>query len=169
MANIVVSTLAEVAELFGVGAQTVKSWRRDRMPGKPGAYDIGEIIRWKAARTEKHSAQAAIDRKYELQSAKLQEEVDKLRREAKVAEENTLERSVIEATIALFFVTVRDRILNTVPRLRSRMPREHEDKIAAEMSGELRLALTEVSDKMLRFGPSIAKIAELIEQSRSAP
>lgn len=66
----VVGTLAEVAELFGVGVSTCWLWRSysDPMPGCEGAWKIREIHEWRERRkklrgggNEKSAEQAALE------------------------------------------------------------------------------------------------------------
>lgn len=48
-----VSRLADVAQFFGVSAATVKNdWRANNMPGKPGAWNLAEIVAWRESRRE---------------------------------------------------------------------------------------------------------------------
>lgn len=42
----VVRTQKQVAEFFGVRAQTVRQWRQDGMPGAAKAWDLREIFEW---------------------------------------------------------------------------------------------------------------------------
>lgn len=44
--KIVLSTLAEVAEVFGVSSSAMRYWRENGMPGEPGKWDLGLIVRW---------------------------------------------------------------------------------------------------------------------------
>ncbi len=39
-------TQAELAEFFGVNRSTIRDWTIAGMPGRPGCYDLGAIIRW---------------------------------------------------------------------------------------------------------------------------
>jgi hypothetical protein len=49
----VVDTLADVAAHFGVKPYTVRDWRRDRMPGSRGAWDLRAIAQWRRSRRKK--------------------------------------------------------------------------------------------------------------------
>lgn len=40
------SKQADLATLFGVSVDTIGLWRKKGMPGKPGQYDIAQIIAW---------------------------------------------------------------------------------------------------------------------------
>lgn len=41
-----VATLAEIAHIYAVSGQTVKQWRADGMPGKPGKYVLNTVSNW---------------------------------------------------------------------------------------------------------------------------
>lgn len=40
------SSLSEVADVYDVTLDTVKRWRADGMPGRPGMYVLREVSRW---------------------------------------------------------------------------------------------------------------------------
>jgi hypothetical protein len=49
--EIVVTTLPEVAAAFGMAPQSVKGdWRDSGMPGRPGHWDLAEILAWAVQR-----------------------------------------------------------------------------------------------------------------------
>ncbi|HWA99296.1 MAG TPA: hypothetical protein VG713_12425, partial [Pirellulales bacterium] len=53
----VVRSLREVAEFFDVSPGTVRSdWRGSGMPGRNGAWDLREILRWRDSRRRDPSA-----------------------------------------------------------------------------------------------------------------
>lgn len=76
---------SEVAEFFGVALDTVQAWRKKRMPGAPGRYDLAEILSWLRSegpwRQREESTDrlaTAVDRRREYQA---QLEELKLRKE----------------------------------------------------------------------------------------
>jgi hypothetical protein len=76
----IVKTLGDVAAFFDVALQTVKQWRvgADGMPGKPGAFDLAEITRWRIEREKKNNRNAPEgSRKEQLEEAKLAIDVQK--------------------------------------------------------------------------------------------
>ena len=51
----VVKTQAEIAAFFGVAVQTVKEWRRNDMPGRPGRWGLLDIAVWKLGRVQQRA------------------------------------------------------------------------------------------------------------------
>mgnify|MGYP007071663192 CR=1 FL=1 len=49
MNPIKITSRDQIAALFGRNLATVKDWSTGGMPGTPGNYDLGEIIRWREA------------------------------------------------------------------------------------------------------------------------
>lgn len=63
MSRWIARTAAEVAQFFGVSAQTVAGWRKDGMPGTARKYDLAEVYKWKLERDEKREKLYASRRK----------------------------------------------------------------------------------------------------------
>lgn len=95
-----VKTLAQVGSEFELAPMTIRSnWRRDGMPGKPGSFDIAEILVWRLAHDAKFSGNKgstkAIDRKEEaaeLELQKLRIDVGRRQREEAYAEGQLIHR-----------------------------------------------------------------------------
>ncbi len=80
MPKYIARTLGDVAGFFGVALQTVKQWRTgpDPMPGAAGAFDLGEITRWRFEREKKNNRNAPEgSNKEKLEEAKLAIDVQK--------------------------------------------------------------------------------------------
>ena len=82
-----VKTLGEVAAFFGCALQTVKQWRTgpDPMPGRPGAFDLAEIARWRIRRAEARYPDTTSNEQ-QLKEAKLAVQIQGMQRKNRVAE-----------------------------------------------------------------------------------
>lgn len=148
----IVSTLALVAEFFGVDERTVKTWRNaEGWPCKPGHYDLRAIYKWKASR--KRDPASVLDgnddlraniRKIELEQAL--EELRAIRLKNDLAEGLLADRATIEREW-LEEVEYAKTQFELIPELiAANIPPELRDLVVPEVSNKIRLILKRMSD-----------------------
>lgn len=110
----IAATLGEVAEFFGVEAQTVREWRTGAkpMPGSEGTWDLSAIAQWRCNRLKSLGANAKSQEEIDLDMAIKREDhkkrllanqikaktvADRATMIGKVAEMNNEARMLIEA------------------------------------------------------------------------
>lgn len=102
-----VRSLAEVAEFFGAAISTVKGWgqdRRDPMPGRPGNYDVREIVRWRFAETRTRERTGDGETLARLTAAKLAGDIKKQQIQIAKLEETLIDVGVVERMISRVIV-----------------------------------------------------------------
>lgn len=130
------STLGRVAEFFGVQLQTVKQWRTGPkpMPGKPGAWPLDQIARWRLSRATSQAgggSQTLKRRKLELENAS---RMMRLRRDSG----ELVSRVHAKAAVEQLFHEIRGRlesipeemIASVPPELQPQLLDDWRDKIA---------------------------------------
>ena len=124
-------TQGQVAAFFGVGLDTVKAWRAQRMPGSPQRWDLAEIARWLVRRRE--GAGVGGDIATQFKQARTLREIKRAEREGIEVERlkgRYVERDELEkrqSELARVFVSFLDRLpreldlaLDQVPKRRRR-------------------------------------------------
>ena len=127
----VLTTLGEVAELFGVALQTAKEWRQASppLPGDPGNYPLKEIVRWRLARLSRN----------ELSDELRHEQVDKLRVQTEAArieleklKASVLDRADVELWASTALTEIRETIMQLPEMLAASAPQELKDFVRSE-------------------------------------
>lgn len=148
-----VKTLREVATEFGVAYDTVKGWKRNGMPGDPGALDLVAIARWLRERDGNTAAgDTATPSLAELEKRTrirvLSAEASKREREEAQELGNVVSRADVENEIAKLLSEL-GKTLDRVPeRLKSLLPADIQHTVAAELRRILQAARHEVADRM---------------------
>lgn len=145
----VVSTLAAVAQSFGVSFSTVKQeWRRSGMPGCAGHWDLAEIAAWKSLREKNPAALEAGGSKSEEDRAEFRRrlaadvrirEADARRRERenRLAEGGIVLRDDVDRAFAEMIVAVRTAFKRIPRKLMPRFPADQAVELAAEIEREI--------------------------------
>lgn len=136
-----VKTLAEVAEVFGVAAQTAKQWRMESppMPGEPGAWPIPEIIKWKFAKVNGGDLNTAR-KEQDLELGRVQLERQKIELAKERGE--LLPAADVELWAATACVEFREQIMQLPEVLSASMPPANRDFVRDESDRHCRAALT---------------------------
>lgn len=128
----IVTTLAAVAEFFGVSPETVKDWREKGMPGIAGGpghlgrYDLAEILQWRDANIGgtgrndariRNESRAEADRRKAWAAAR-SAELGLRREEREVVEADTIARYYLrlQGTARGLFEQIPDRLLAALPQ-----------------------------------------------------
>lgn len=165
--DFLVKTLDKVARFFDLASDSIKAWRRSGMPGKPGRWNLSEITLWKIRRMKSGGDDGGIrQEKTKVEIAKLQAQIQRLKHASEVDAGKLIDRTRVEAELALLLVNYRDFIMRTPDRLRPRLPIEFENQIVADIKHELRTALQEVVDRMIKIAPRAEKVSHLIQQAQ---
>ena len=153
----VLTTLGEVAELFGVALQTAKEWRQASppLPGEPGNYPMKELIRWRFARVNHN----------ELSDELRREQVDKLRVATESAridleklKASVLDRADVELWAAHLIVEARESLMQLPEMLAASAPENLKSFVRSESDQHVRGVLA-----------SLARRLELAEIGRGVP
>lgn len=140
-----VATLAEVAGVFGVHEQTIKSWRAEGMPGQEGAWPCNLIAQWRIAKAEKRglavgneSGQALLREKTRIDIERKQLELDE--QKGLLGRKDELLADVTEA-----FAAVRVRLEALPSEMASGLPPEIRDATLADWRDRIRVTLKELA------------------------
>lgn len=147
----IVDSMALVAEFFGVGYDTIRTWGRNGMPGDRGSYDLAEIYRWRKDRDEENE-EATRQRespRRNLEMKKLEIEVASkelaLRKEAK----SLIDRQAASAKISQVSNAIRGRLDALPQELASSLPAQFRVEFIADAKHKVRLVCQQLS----AFGP----------------
>jgi phage terminase Nu1 subunit (DNA packaging protein) len=110
-----VGNKAEVARFFGVALNTIEKWVARGMPGRPTAWDLSQIARWKVKRDlerqKEEAAAADPERKLKEYRAKL------IRLKYLQARGDLIQKSEYLDTMGRFCKTVRNGCLSLAASL----------------------------------------------------
>ncbi len=168
----IAKTLTDVAQFFDVAHGTAKEWRRNGMPGNPGAFDLAAIYRWLRDRRDASptTAAATIDAKKALEVRRLEEDIRARERENDKEEGQLIDRRQVESELAIAIIDAR-KIFEQLPaKLTPMLPREFDSVITAEVRRLIYSALNELGDRMAVIAPRARRVAEILERlDRSSP
>jgi len=137
--SFVVSTLADVGRFFGVALQTVKQWRTetDPMPGRPGAFDLSEIARWRIARAERGGGPKEGTTKSRLEETNLALEVQRRKVQLDRLQETLVDRAAVELFCSTCLTHLGDWCDQLPQLVAAELPKSHRAKIANRIRREL--------------------------------
>lgn len=142
-----VETLSEVAEVFGVAAQTAKQWRMESppMPGSPGKWPIPEIIRWKLAKAAGGDITSA-KRQQDLQLGNIQLQ----RQSIELAKERgqLIDAADVERWAAIALIEAREIFMSAPEQFALSAPPEQRDFIREEADKICRAALASLRRRL---------------------
>jgi phage terminase Nu1 subunit (DNA packaging protein) len=168
LGDVVLSSMSEVAQSFGVSAATVRhTWRRDglpgtvrRGPGRRGHFPLADIVLWllkreqaaRAGRAQTNNGHPRSDADceelaaIELESARLSLEMQ--RSKAALMRGNMIDVPTVRAEIGAALSVFRDRILDLPQFIRPVLPARAADVAAAECDRICRHALTHLAENL---------------------
>ena len=136
----VLSTLGEVAELFGVALQTAKEWRQASppLPGEPGNYPMKELIRWRFARVSRNELSDELRHE---QVDKLRVQTESARIDLEVLKASVLDRQDVELWASVALTEIRESIMQLPEMLAASAPENLKSFIREESDRHCRGAL----------------------------
>lgn len=143
----VASTLAEVAEFFGLALSTVQGWRlaSPPMPGEPGNYPLPEVVRWRLARVNHNELNDEVKR---AGLEKTQVQVEQARIDLEKLKASVLDRADVELWAATALVELRESILQLPEMLAASAPEDLKSFVRAESDRHCRGALTAAARRL---------------------
>lgn len=161
--RLVVRTLGEVAEWFGLELQTVKQWRvgPQGCPGEEGHYDLQAIARWRLARS---SARGPSQAKADLEEQALR--LGNARTELKLAREagELVTRSAAKSAIRQMFSRLKSQLEQLPDALAPLVPNEVRTDFRRDCVERLRIFLQQLAN--FRFERDVSG-AELVANDSS--
>ncbi len=143
--RVVVRTLGEVAEWFGLELQTVKQWRvgPQGCPGEEGQYDVQAIARWRLARpTSRGPSQAKADLEEESLRLNNARATLKLQREAG----ELVSRAAAKSAIRGIFGRLKAQIEQLPDALAPLVPTEVRTDFRRDCVERLRIFLSQLAN-----------------------
>ena len=141
------TTLAEVAEFFGLALQTVKQWRTESppMPGGDGGYPMKEVVAWRLAKLQSNSTSDA-KKLAEVESIRLVNE----RRQMENAHKRGLliEREEIERDMSLLWSRLSARLQGIPDRISTLVPAEIKATAKQRVEQEIHVIQKEFTDSL---------------------
>ena len=145
----VVETLGDVAQFFGRGIDAIAKWRRSgSMPGKPGAWPLDEIVRW---RLDGDDESDPADESLEIE--KLRAEIAKLKADTSGKELKNesvrgrlIDRADAEQSQGELCAMIRTRLESLPDEFEMRFPAETRAENKADFADEVRRVLKEMSE-----------------------
>jgi hypothetical protein len=155
LGHVVVQTLPQVAQAFGLSANTInQSWRQAGMPGTSGQWDLCDILAWRLAR----DFEAA-----EKKRAKPQESTEALERELlSIKRDNMLldqqerlgelvDARTVQADVAKVMAVLREQLMSIPGQLAPMLPSELAASVIPEAEKKQRNALTAAHEALMRL------------------
>jgi len=134
-------TLTEVADFFGVGEHTVRTWRlrKPQMPGEPGKWPIKQIVQWRCDWIQQTDL-ASAKRKQDFDIG----EIERRRKQIDLDREEglILDRQDVELWAATALIELREGNLSLTEILTAAAPPELKDFVRAETDRHVRDLLT---------------------------
>lgn len=154
-------TLSDVAAFFAVPRSTVEYWRTQGLPGKPGAWDLAEIARWRIAKIDEVSS----DLNAELKKADIRlKTAQAVGRELETAKERgeLVELREVELWASTTLTECREHIMSMPETLAVSMPPEHRNFVRDEVDRVCRNTLTTLQRnlEMKSFEESSADVVD---------
>lgn len=143
----VLTTLGEVAELFGVALQTAKEWRQASppLPGEPGNYPMKELIRWRFARISNNELSDEVKR---AGLEKTQVQVEQARIDLEKLKASVLDRADVELWAATLIINAREAIMQLPEMLASCAPENLKSFFRDETDRHCRDTLTALARRL---------------------
>lgn len=92
---VVAATLSHVAYIFGKSRDTMRDWRRNGMPGKPGHFDVREILTWYLSRASSGRNDGSDENRAESEARKAAADADMAEMKAAVMRGELIEVDTI--------------------------------------------------------------------------
>ena len=158
LGNVVLGSMSEVAQAFGVSAATVRhTWRRDGMPGeakkgtsKSNKFPLADILIWFLKRAGANAKSRGVDEYTErLRKAEVEAAEARLRHELRKEQQQTGKQcdvAQVRSEMASIFGVVRDGLLELPRHMKPMFPATVAEEAAAEMDRLIRLELTRMSE-----------------------
>jgi phage terminase Nu1 subunit (DNA packaging protein) len=160
--RLVVRTLGEVAEWFGLELQTVKQWRvgPHGCPGEEGHYDLQAIARWRLARS---SARGPSQAKADLEETALR--LQNARAELKLAREagELVTRAAAKSAIRQMFSRLKSQLEQLPDALAPLVPTEVRTDFRRDCVERLRIFLQQLTN--FRFERDVSGAEPVAEDS----
>ena len=143
----VLSTLGEVAELFGVALQTCKEWRQASppLPGSPGNYPMKELIRWRFARVSRNELSDELRHE---QVQKLRVATESARIELEVLKASVLDRQDVDLWASVALTEIRESIMQLPEMLAASAPESLKSFVREESGRHCRGVLTTAARRL---------------------
>ena len=143
----VLTTLGEVAELFGVALQTAKEWRQASppLPGEPGNYPMKELIRWRFARVNHNELNDEVKR---AGLEKTQVQVEQARIDLEKLKASVLDRADVELWASVALTEIREGIMQLPEMLTASAPQDLKDFVRSETDRHCRDTLTALARRL---------------------
>ncbi len=151
--GIVLKSQAQVARVFGVSPNTVKtSWKASGMPGGPDGYDLAQIAIWLWRRDVSNAESWSVLDEYTKR--KRDAETRKAEFDAMITEQRAQRASgsYIATAIAISGVrgmaaTLRDQLADIPRRMEIRFPPKHAKESVADLETMIRNALVAFTER----------------------
>ena len=143
---IIVETLAEVADVFGLSVSAIAAWRKDDMPGTPGRFDIAKIVQWERA---KRSSGGGVSE--ELKQADIRLKTAQARAkemENSVNEGELVPLADVELFVATALIECRVVVMSIPEAIATSAPPELRDHARTESDRTCRAALTSLRRRL---------------------
>lgn len=144
--RVIVRTLGEVAEWFGLELQTVKQWRvgPNGCPGEEGAYDVQAIARWRLARGNAAAGMTTAKAELEQQALRL----NNARAELKLAKEagELVTRVAAKSAIRGMFARLKAQLEQLPDALAPLVPTEVRTDFRRDCVDRVRIFLTQLAN-----------------------
>ena len=142
--TLIVRTLAQVAEWFGMELQTVKQWRSSSCPGVEGAYDLREIARWRIQRVKNERAEPT--RKNELEQQQLELSNARLLLKLKKEAGELVSRIAAKSSIRQMFARLKSQLEPIPELLAPLLPNELRADFRRDCAERVRILLQQISN-----------------------
>jgi len=144
--RVVLRTLGEVAEWFGLELQTVKQWRvgPNGCPGEEGAYDVQAIARWRLARNTGSRGDSGVRAELEQQALRLQIARAELKLQAESGELVT--RAAAKSAIRGMFARLKAQIEQLPDALAPLVPSEVRTDFRRDCVDRVRIFLAQLAN-----------------------
>ena len=141
----IVTTLAVVAEFFGVHEQTVKGWRAEGMPGTERAYKLTELAQWRIMKAERRGGSLGDVSERSLIRAERELNCERKRHELDAMQGKLIDKEQALADITEAFAAVRMRLEALPAEMVVAEPADVRDAKLAEWKSKIRLVLQELA------------------------
>ena len=144
--RVILRTLGEVAEWFGLELQTVKQWRvgPNGCPGEEGAYDVQAIARWRLARNAGSRGDSGVRSELEQQALRLQIARAELKLQAESGELVT--RAAAKSAIRGMFANLKSQIEQLPDALAPLVPSEVRTDFRRDCVDRVRIFLAQLAN-----------------------
>lgn len=128
----IVARQADVVRFFRVSRSTVDEWQKAGMPGRPGRWDLSEIVAWKAARARDPETTAAADgsaaewlaRRRKAEALLAEHKAEAMRIDNAERAGGLVPRGDVLQEASMAFANVKERLLACPQEMEMRFPAE---------------------------------------------